>query len=130
MAQNLGKIAQIIGPVIDVTFDQEGSKLPEIYDALEIERAGMDNLVLECEQHIGENTIRTIAMDSTDGLSRGMSVTATGKAISMPIGNVIKGRLLNVIGEAIDGIGPIAKDRVYEIHNKPPLYEEIGRAHV
>ncbi len=126
MSQSIGKIIQVIGPVVDVSFDQEGSVLPEIYDALEIKRENGQTLVLECEQHIGENTVRTIAMDSTDGLSRGMEVTATGKAISMPVGNVIKGRLLNVIGEAIDGIGPIEKERVYEIHGKPPAYEDLS----
>lgn len=126
MSLSIGKIIQVIGPVVDVSFDQEGSVLPEIYHALEIERENGQTLVLECEQHIGENTVRTIAMDSTDGLSRGMAVTATGKAISMPIGNVIKGRLLNVIGEAIDGIGPIEKERVYEIHGKPPAYEDLS----
>jgi F-type H+/Na+-transporting ATPase subunit beta len=126
MSKSIGKIIQVIGPVVDVSFDQEGSILPEIYDALEIERDNGQMLVLECEQHIGENTVRTIAMDSTDGLSRGMAVTATGKAISMPVGNVIKGRLLNVIGEAIDGIGPIAKERVYEIHSQPPLFEDLS----
>jgi F-type H+/Na+-transporting ATPase subunit beta len=126
MSQFIGKVIQVIGPVVDVSFDQEGSGLPEIFDALEITRENGQVLVLECQQHIGENTVRSIAMDSTDGLSRGMTVTATGKAISMPVGNAIKGRLLNVIGEAIDGIGPIAKDRVYEIHNKPPLYEDLS----
>lgn len=126
MSQSIGKIIQVIGPVVDVSFDQKGSILPEIYDALEIKRKNGQTLVLECEQHIGENTVRTIAMDSTDGLSRGMAVTATGKSISMPIGNVIKGRLLNVIGEAIDGIGPIEKERVYEIHGKPPSFEDLS----
>lgn len=126
MSQSIGKIIQVIGPVVDVSFDQEGSILPEIYDALEIKRQNGQTLVLECEQHIGENTVRTIAMDSTDGLSRGMAVTATGKSISMPVGNVIKGRLLNVIGEAIDGIGSIEKERVYEIHGKPPAFEDLS----
>jgi F-type H+/Na+-transporting ATPase subunit beta len=126
MSQFIGKIIQVIGPVVDVSFDEEGSGLPEIYDALEIKRENGQTLVLECQQHIGENTVRTVAMDSTDGLSRGMEVTATGKAISMPVGNVIKGRLLNVIGEAIDGIGAIEKERVYEIHSKPPLFEDLS----
>lgn len=126
MSQFIGKVIQVIGPVVDVSFDQEGSGLPEIFDALEITRENGQILVLECQQHIGEKSVRTVAMDSTDGLSRGMKVTATGKAISMPIGNIIKGRLLNVIGEAIDGIGAISKDRVYEIHNKPPLYEDLS----
>jgi len=88
MAQNIGKITQVIGPVIDISFDLEGSELPKIYDALEIEREGMENLVLECEQHIGENTVRAIAMDSTDGFRRGMDVIATGKPITMPRGEI------------------------------------------
>jgi len=124
MAQNIGKIAQIIGPVIDVTFDQEGSKLPQIYDALEIEREGMDNLILECEQHIGENTIRTIAMDSTDGLSRGMKVKATGKPITMPSGDIALGRLLNVTGNPVDGLESLPKNGL-SIHNEPPKYEAL-----
>ena len=126
MSQSIGKVIQVIGPVVDVSFDRAGSELPEIFDALEITRENGQRLVLECQQHIGEHTVRTVAMDSTDGLSRGMEVVATGKAISMPVGNVIKGRLLNVIGEAIDGIGDIPKDKVYEIHNDPPLFEDLS----
>jgi F-type H+-transporting ATPase subunit beta len=124
MAQNIGKISQIIGPVIDVTFDLEGSKLPQIYDALEIEREGMSNLILECEQHVGENTIRTIAMDSTDGLSRGMKVTATGKPITMPGGDIALGRLLNVTGDSVDGLESLPKNGL-SIHNEPPKYEAL-----
>ena len=78
MAQNTGKISQIIGPVVDVTFDRQGVEMPDIYDALEIKREDGTVLVVECQQHIGENTVRTIAMDSTDGLRRGMDVVATG----------------------------------------------------
>lgn len=99
MSQSTGKIIQVIGPVVDVSFEEDNSKLPKIYDALEVKRSNGQVLVLECEQHIGEHTVRTIAMDSTDGLSRGMKVVATGKAISMPVGDQIKGRLLNVIGD-------------------------------
>jgi len=126
MSQSIGKVIQVIGPVVDVSFDRAGSELPDIFDALEITRENGQRLVLECQQHIGEHTVRTVAMDSTDGLSRGMEVVATGKSISMPVGNVIKGRLLNVIGEAIDGIGDIPKDKVYEIHNDPPLFEDLS----
>ena len=126
MSQSKGKIIQVIGPVVDVIFDQEGSELPSIFDALEITRENGQLLILECQQHIGEQTIRTVAMDSTDGLSRGMEVVATGKAISMPVGEVIKGRLLNVIGEAIDGIGFISKERSYQIHNDPPRFEDLS----
>ena len=102
MAQKIiGKISQIIGPVIDVYFD-ENVPLPNIYDALEVTNEQGNVIVLECQQDIGENTVRTVAMDSTDGLSRGMEVVSTGMTISMPIGDAIKGRLFNVIGNSID----------------------------
>jgi F-type H+-transporting ATPase subunit beta len=107
MAQITGKISQIIGPVVDVVFERQGADMPDIYDAFEIKRDDGSALVVECEQHIGENTVRTIAMDSTDGLRRGMEVVATGLPITMPIGEQIRGRLMNVTGEAIDGIGPL-----------------------
>ena len=124
MAQNIGRISQVIGPVIDITFDQEGSVLPRIYDALEIVREGQANLVLECEQHIGENTVRAIAMDSTDGFRRGMEVIATGKPITMPKGEIVLGRLLNVTGNPVDGMEPLPKNGL-SIHNEPPLYEDL-----
>jgi F-type H+-transporting ATPase subunit beta len=126
MSQSIGKVIQVIGPVVDVSFEESGSDLPEIFDALEITRENGQILVLECQQHIGEHTIRTVAMDSTDGLSRGMKVVSTGKSISMPVGDAIRGRLLNVIGEAIDGIGEIPKDKVYEIHSNPPKFEDLS----
>lgn len=126
MSQSVGKIIQVIGPVVDVSFDKINNRLPEIYEALEVSRANGQKLILECQQHIGENTVRTIAMDSTDGLWRGMDVLATDHAISMPVGNQIKGRLLNVIGEAIDGIGELNRDGGYEIHNKPPQFEDLS----
>ncbi|MEI7422716.1 MAG: F0F1 ATP synthase subunit beta [Prolixibacteraceae bacterium] len=126
MSQSTGKIIQVIGPVVDVSFEEDNSKLPKIYDALEVTKNNGQVLILECEQHVGEHTVRAIAMDSTDGLSRGMKVVATGKAISMPVGDHIKGRLLNVIGEGIDGIGFIHKDQTYEIHNQPPKYKDLS----
>lgn len=126
MSQSIGKIIQVIGPVVDVSFEQSGGDLPKIYDALEVKRENEQPLILECQQHIGENTVRTIAMDSTDGLWRGMEVFGTGKAISVPTGGQIRGRLLNVIGEAIDGIGSLTKDSSYEIHNKPPKFEDLS----
>ena len=126
MSQNNGKIIQVIGPVVDISFEQEGSVLPDIYDALEIVRPGKINLVVECQQHIGEKTIRAIAMDSTDGLKRGMEVIATGAPIVMPHGDKVKGRLLNVIGESIDGIGTVEKDNGYKIHSEPPKFEELS----
>ncbi|NOZ47529.1 MAG: F0F1 ATP synthase subunit beta [Chlorobi bacterium] len=125
MTKNIGKIIQVIGPVVDVSFETEGSELPKIYDALKVEKDD-HIIILECQQHIGENTVRTVAMDSTDGLRRGMDVTGTGAPIIMPIGDQIKGRLLNVIGDAIDGIGKVDKKGGYPIHNNPPSFEELS----
>jgi hypothetical protein len=101
--KNVGHIAQVIGPVIDVVFEKE-ENLPKIFDALQIIRENGEKLILEAQQAIGENTIRTIAMDSSEGLQRGMEVEALGHPISMPTGDDIKGRLFNVIGDAIDGL--------------------------
>lgn len=126
MSKNTGVISQVIGPVVDVTFDREGSELPNIYDALEIKKDDGSVLVVECQQDIGENTVRAIAMDSTDGLRRGMEVVATGKPIIMPIGEQIKGRLMNVTGEAIDGMSELTKEKGYPIHRKPPLFENLS----
>lgn len=120
-----GKISQIIGPVIDVTFD-EGVDLPNIYDSMEVTNAQGNVIVLECQQDIGENTIRSIAMDSTDGLYRGMPVTLRGKTISMPVGDAIKGRLFNVTGKAIDGLPDVISDREYSIHRDPPKFENLS----
>ncbi|MFN5317729.1 MAG: F0F1 ATP synthase subunit beta, partial [Bacteroidia bacterium] len=100
MSKSIGKIVQVIGPVIDVRFDTQNNKIPNILDALEITRENGQVIVLECQQHIGEDTIRAISMDSSDGLRRGMDVVATGKPITMPTGDQIKGRLFNVVGEA------------------------------
>ncbi len=123
---NKGIITQIIGPVVDVSFEEEGSFLPNIYDALEIKRPDGSTLVLEVEQEIGEKTVRTIAMDSTDGLRRGLEVIATGAPIRMPIGEQLKGRLMNVTGEAIDGIGPLDKSKGYPIHREPPKFTDLS----
>ena len=124
---NIGHVKQIIGPVIDVSFSGDDSKLPEIFNALEIKREHGEVLVLEVQQHLGEDSVRTVAMDSTDGLTRGTEVFDTGKAIAMPTGEVIKGRLFNVVGQAIDGIGEVPKDEnAYPIHRKPPTYEELS----
>jgi len=125
MANNLGEIVQIIGPVIDVSFENTEA-LPKIYDALEITRDNNEKLVIEVQQHIGENTVRTIAMDSTDGLKRGMKVEPTGIPISMPTGEQIRGRLMNVIGKAIDGIGELDQKNQYPIHTEAPSYEELS----
>jgi len=124
-AKITGKISQIIGAVIDVSFDEK-VPLPNIYDALEVTNEQGTVIVLECQQDIGENTVRTIAMDSTDGLSRGMEVVSTGKPISMPIGDSIKGRLFNVIGNAIDGMPAVSRERVASIHRDPPKFENLS----
>lgn len=112
MSKNTGKIIQVIGPVIDVSFEHSGDELPNIHDALEIKREDNTTLVVECQQHIGENTVRCIAMDSTDGLQRGMDVVVTGSPIRVPVGEQVRGRLINVIGDAIDGISELDKEGV------------------
>ena len=124
---NTGQIKSIIGPVVDVSFHGEGTNLPEILNALEVERDNGEKLILECQKHLGEDSIRAIAMDSTEGLTRGMKVKDIGKPIAMPTGEAIKGRLFNVVGEAIDGIGEVTIDEnAYPIHRKPPTYEELS----
>ncbi|HMR16114.1 MAG TPA: F0F1 ATP synthase subunit beta, partial [Mariniflexile sp.] len=122
-----GKVAQIVGPVIDVQFGA-GSELPKIYDSLEIKRPDGSLLVLEVQSHIGEDTVRTIAMDSSDGLSRGTEVVATGAPIQMPIGDDVYGRLFNVIGDAIDGLGdlPKAGNAGLPIHRQAPKFEDLS----
>ncbi len=126
MAQHTGEIVQVIGPVVDVSFEKDPRGLPSIYDALEIKRDDGKTLVVECQQHIGEHTVRTIAMDSTDGLRRGMEVKTTGAPIRMPIGEQIRGRLMNVTGESIDGIGELNQEGGYPIHRKPPEFRELS----
>ena len=121
-----GTIAQVIGPVVDVSFPA-GAPLPNILDALIIEREG-GNLVLETQKHIGEDTIRAISMDSTEGLYRGMAVTSTGSAIKMPVGEKIKGRLFNVVGQAIDGIGEVSNEGGRGIHQDAPKFEDLSTA--
>ena len=124
---NLGKVKQVIGPVVDISFEGPDSTLPAILSALVIRKKNGKNLVLEVQQHLGEDTVRAIAMDSTDGLMRGIEVEDTGSNMTMPTGDVIKGRLFNVVGEAIDGIGPVVKDKnAYPIHRKPPAYEQLS----
>ncbi len=125
---NTGHITQIIGPVVDVSFSKEGSKLPDIFNALVIKRDGHEDLVLECQQHLGEDSVRAIAMDGTDGLTRGMEVVDMGETISMPTGDEIKGRLFNVVGETIDGLPQIQTKEKASIHRKPPTFEELSTA--
>lgn len=126
MAKNIGYIQQIIGPVVDVSFAAPESKLPEILNALTITRENGETLVLECQKHLGEDSVRAIAMDSTEGLKRGMPVEDTGAMIAVPVGDRIKGRLFNVVGEAIDGLGKVQTDQYRFIHNKPPRYEDLS----
>ncbi|HBH24145.1 MAG TPA: F0F1 ATP synthase subunit beta [Cytophagales bacterium] len=124
MANN-GKVAQVIGPVVDVSFESE-SKLPKIYDALEVTKPNGQKIVLEVQQHLGEDRVRTVAMDGTEGLMRGMEVKAMGSPISMPTGEGIKGRLFNVVGEAIDGIDQPDTKTVLPIHREAPKYEDLS----
>src|SRR5678809_469111 len=121
----VGKIKQIIGAVVDVQFD---GKLPEMYNALELKRQTGETLVLEAQQHLGEDSVRCIAMDGTEGLVRGMEVTDTGAAIAMPTGEGIKGRLFNVTGDPIDGLPPVSKKNGRPIHAKPPAFENLSTA--
>ena len=127
MAHLSGSIAQIIGPVIDVTFSQS-ENLPKIYEALEVEKSNGNKLVLEVEQHIGQDTVRCIAMDSTDGLCRGMDVTAMGEAIKVPVGDAIYGRLFNVNGDPIDGLPALEKkgNNGLPIHRSAPKFEDLS----
>jgi F-type H+-transporting ATPase subunit beta len=121
-----GKIKQIIGAVVDVEFTK--GNLPPIYTALKVTNPGIDdrkwNLILEVAQHIGENSVRTISMDATDGLVRGMAVQSTGKAIEVPVGRGTLGRIMNVVGEPVDDAGPIHHERKSPIHRHPPSYED------
>ena len=128
MAKSVGKVSQIIGPVVDVEFSGENNSLPKIYDALEIKKEDGSKLVLEVQSHIGEETVRTISMDSTDGLSRGVDATSLESPIQMPIGEEINGRLFNVIGDAIDGMPNLPKDKEkgLPIHRAAPAFEELS----
>ncbi|QNF33944.1 F0F1 ATP synthase subunit beta [Adhaeribacter swui] len=123
---NIGRITQVIGPVVDVSFSGENSKLPNILDALEVTKANGQKIVLEVQQHLGEDRIRTIAMDSTEGLTRGAEVIDMGSPIKMPTGDGIKGRLFNVVGEAIDGIAQPDNDGGLSIHRSAPRFEELA----
>ena len=123
-----GRVSQIIGPVVDVTFEGEENEvtLPRIHDAMTIIRDDGRELIIEVQQHIGENTVRTVAMDSTDGLRRGMEAFSYMRPITVPVGDQVKGRLLNVVGEAIDGLPqPKVTDEAYPIHREPPKFDEL-----
>lgn len=127
MALKTGKVAQVIGPVIDVKFES-GEGLPKLFDALELTKPNGDVLVLEVQQHIGENSVRTISMDSTEGVARGAEIRLLGAPISMPVGEEVKGRLFNVVGASIDGIGEVATTNRLPIHREAPLFEDLSTA--
>lgn len=122
MAENIGKVVQIIGPVVDISFDE--NHLPDLLSAIEIKREGQESLIVEVEQGIGADRVRCIAMGSTDGLVRGMEAYDTGKPIQAPVGDAVLGRMFNVLGRPIDGLGEL-KDVDWEpIHRNPPAFDE------
>ena len=130
MEQQTGHISQIIGPVVDVRFKVNEKRadevLPQIHEALEIEHPDGRKIIVEVQQHIGEDTVRTVAMDNTDGLRRGLEVKSLGAPISMPTGNQIKGRMMNVIGESIDGLKPLDRNNgTYPIHREAPEFKDL-----
>ena len=127
MSHIQGKVSQVIGPVVDVKFGK-GVQLPSIFDALEVRKEDGTRVVLEVQTHVGESSVRTISMDSTDGFMRGMTVTSTGSAIKMPIGDKIKGRLFNVVGEAIDGINEMDNSDGLPIHRDAPSFDQLSTA--
>jgi F-type H+-transporting ATPase subunit beta len=126
MAENIGIIKQVTGPVVDVEFEQ--GKLPTIYTALSITNPTIndepDNLIVEVAQHLGDNVVRTIAMDVTDGLTRGQKVKDTGNMIMMPVGQAGLGRVLNVVGRPVDGLGPVSQEKMMPIHREAPKFTE------
>jgi F-type H+-transporting ATPase subunit beta len=126
MAENIGKITQVLGPVVDVEFEQ--GKLPTILTALTVSNPAInddeDNLVIEVAQHLGDNVVRTIAMDVTDGLVRGMPVKDTGNPIMMPVGEASLGRVLNVVGRPVDGLGAVSQEKMLPIHRSAPAFTE------
>ena len=125
---NVGKIVQIIGPVVDVRFEGD-SQLPTILNALEVKREDGSRLVLEVAQHLGEDTARCVAMDSTDGLVRGMEAVDTGQPISVPVGPETLGRLMNLTGDAIDELGEIKTEKRFPIHREPPKLEDLSTSY-
>ncbi|MDP8306188.1 MAG: F0F1 ATP synthase subunit beta [Candidatus Chlorobium antarcticum] len=119
-----GKISQIIGPVVDVDFPE--GQLPSILDALSIAKPDGTKIVLETQQHLGEERVRTVAMESTDGLIRGMAVANTGRPIQAPVGEGVLGRMLNVVGDPIDGRGPVNATKTYSIHRSAPKFDQLS----
>ena len=127
MSQIKGKVSQVIGPVVDISFDNV-KNLPKLLDAIEVIKEDGTKVVLECQKHIGEDSVRTVAMESTDGLSRGMDALALGTPINMPTGDQVKGRLFNVVGEPIDGIGAVEDSERLPIHREAPKFEDLSTA--
>ncbi|MDE6544797.1 MAG: F0F1 ATP synthase subunit beta [Paramuribaculum sp.] len=125
MSDKYGIIAQVIGPVVDVSFEGTSDELPPIYTALKVDRPDGTMLILEVEQHIGENTVRCVAMESTDGLRRGIRVDNLDRPIAVPTGEQVKGRLLNVIGNAIDRLPALNRDNLRAIHQPAPEFDEL-----
>ena len=126
MSANFGTVTQVIGPVIDVSFEGGKENIPPIYNALKVERDNGEILILEVEQHIGEDTVRCVAMESTDGVRRGVKVEDLGRPIAVPTGNQVKGRLLNVIGEPIDRLASINRDNLRGIHQPAPAFDDLA----
>ena len=126
MSENYGKIAQVIGPVVDVIFEGDQNNIPPIYTALKIDRQDGTMLILEVEQHIGEDTVRCVAMESTDGLRRGMRVDNLERPIAVPTGEQVKGRLLNVIGNPIDNLPELNRENLRPIHQPAPEFEDLS----
>ena len=126
MSEIFGTVTQIIGPVIDVSFEGGKENIPPIYSALKVERDNGEELILEVEQHIGEDIVRCVAMESTDGVRRGVKVKNLGHPISVPTGNQVKGRLLNVLGESIDMLAPLDRENLRSIHQPAPEFEDLA----
>ena len=126
MGANIGKVTQVIGPVIDVSFEGGKNNVPPIYNALKVVRDNGEELILEVEQHIGEDTVRCVAMESTDGLRRGVEVIDLGRPIAVPTGDQVKGRLLNVVGEPIDHLAELNRDKLRAIHQPAPGFEDLA----
>lgn len=126
MSEILGTVTQVIGPVIDVSFEGGKENIPPVYSALKVERDNGEELILEVEQHIGEDIVRCVAMESTDGVRRGVKVRNLGHPISVPTGNQVKGRLLNVVGDAIDMLGDLKRENMRPIHQPAPSFDELA----
>ena len=122
MAKSTGKVVQVLGGVVDCEFPL--GELPQLFDAIEIQRPGQDTLILEVQKHLGDNWVRCVAMDSTDGLQRGVDAIGTGGAISVPVGPVTLGRIFNVLGRPVDNAGPVESPVKYQIHRAAPKFEE------